>query len=125
MTVPFHPSLSTMSDIDVQASKKRKMSQEPPVAPTDSLLIKRLSDKAKLPTKGSALAAGYDLYRCAFSCYRRAILNICSAENKVIPARGKAAVDTQISVAVPRGTYGRVAPRSGLGELSCAFSVTA
>ncbi|KAF8915849.1 dUTP diphosphatase [Mucidula mucida] len=77
------------------------MSQEPPVAPTDSLLIKRLSDKAKLPTKGSALAAGYDLY---------------SAENKVIPARGKAAVDTQISVAVPRGTYGRVAPRSGLAS---------
>jgi dUTPase len=24
-------------------------------------------------------------------------------------------VDTQISIAVPAGTYGRVAPRSGLG----------
>ncbi|KAF9055042.1 dUTP pyrophosphatase [Hymenopellis radicata] len=90
-----------MSDIDVQASKKRKMSQEPPVVPTESLLIKRLSDKAKLPTKGSALAAGYDLY---------------SAEKKVIPARGKAAIDTQISIAVPIGTYGRVAPRSGLAS---------
>ena len=33
----------------------------------------------------------------------------------MIPARGKALVDTQISVAVPAGTYGRVAPRSGLG----------
>ena len=32
-----------------------------------------------------------------------------------IPARGKGLVDTQISVAVPAGTYGRVAPRSGLG----------
>ena len=32
-----------------------------------------------------------------------------------VPARGKALVDTQISVAVPAGTYGRVAPRSGLG----------
>ena len=31
-----------------------------------------------------------------------------------IPARGKGLVDTQISVAVPAGTYGRVAPRSGL-----------
>lgn len=40
-----------------------------------------------------------------------------SAENKVIPARGKALVDTQISIAVPAGTYGRVAPRSGLGGL--------
>lgn len=38
-----------------------------------------------------------------------------SAEKKVIPARGKALVDTQISIAVPAGTYGRVAPRSGLG----------
>lgn len=37
-----------------------------------------------------------------------------SAESKVIPAGGKGLVDTQISVAVPLGTYGRVAPRSGL-----------
>ena len=39
-----------------------------------------------------------------------------SAEQKVIPAHGKALVDTQISIAVPAGTYGRVAPRSGLGS---------
>ncbi|EIM85596.1 dUTP diphosphatase [Stereum hirsutum FP-91666 SS1] len=71
------------------------------IAPTSNLLIKRLSEKAKLPTRGSALAAGYDLY---------------SAEQKVIPARGKALVDTQISIAVPAGTYGRVAPRSGLAS---------
>ncbi|KAI0637935.1 dUTP pyrophosphatase [Trametes polyzona] len=71
------------------------------LAPVAGLLIKRHSDKAKLPTRGSALAAGYDLY---------------SAETKVIPAHGKALVDTQISVAVPAGTYGRVAPRSGLAS---------
>jgi len=35
---------------------------------------------------------------------------------KVIPARGKALIDTQLSVAVPLGTYGRVAPRSGLAS---------
>lgn len=34
-----------------------------PPAPTSTLLIKRLSDKATLPKRGSALAAGYDLYR--------------------------------------------------------------
>jgi dUTP pyrophosphatase len=39
-----------------------------------------------------------------------------SAEKKVIPAKGKGVIDTQISMAVPPGTYGRVAPRSGLGE---------
>jgi len=84
--------------------KERKMSSgnsEQPLVPGPNLFIKRLSDKARLPTRGSALAAGYDLY---------------SAEKKVIPAHGKALVDTQISIAVPPGTYGRVAPRSGLAS---------
>ncbi|PFH52621.1 hypothetical protein AMATHDRAFT_139508 [Amanita thiersii Skay4041] len=70
-------------------------------APPSQLLVKRHSEKARLPTRGSTLAAGYDLY---------------SAENKVVPAHGKALVDTQISIAVPIGTYGRVAPRSGLAS---------
>lgn len=47
--------------------KKRKMSltatEVTRVAPVSQLLIKRLSDKARLPTRGSELAAGYDLYR--------------------------------------------------------------
>ena len=32
----------------------------------------------------------------------------------MVPARGKALLKTDIAVAVPPGTYGRVAPRSGL-----------
>lgn len=32
----------------------------------------------------------------------------------MVPARGKVAVRTGLSIAVPSGTYGRVAPRSGL-----------
>ena len=47
---------------DLPETKKRKVSPEPE-APVSNLLIKRLSEKAKLPTRGSALAAGYDLYR--------------------------------------------------------------
>lgn len=82
-------------------TKKRRMSDSADVSSAPQLLVKRLSDKARLPTRGSALAAGYDLY---------------SAEDKVIPARGKAMVDTQLSIAVPSGTYGRVAPRSGLAS---------
>ena len=31
---------------------------------TFSLLVKKLSDKGRAPTRGSALAAGYDMYRC-------------------------------------------------------------
>ncbi|PPR02483.1 hypothetical protein CVT24_002032 [Panaeolus cyanescens] len=90
------------TEIEIPQVKKRKMSiSDASPAPLPNLLIKRLSPKAKLPTRGSALAAGYDLY---------------SAEHKVIPAGGKALVDTQISIAVPPGTYGRVAPRSGLAS---------
>ncbi|ORX56868.1 deoxyuridine triphosphatase [Hesseltinella vesiculosa] len=63
------------------------------------LLVKKLSEKAILPTRGSAQAAGYDLY---------------SASDIVIPAQGKVIVPTDISIAVPEGCYGRVAPRSGL-----------
>ncbi|KAI2635940.1 deoxyuridine 5'-triphosphate nucleotidohydrolase [Xylaria nigripes] len=70
-----------------------QLEQAPP------LLIKKLSDKARLPTRGSAFAAGYDMY---------------SSQATTVPARGKALVDTDIAIAVPAGTYGRVAPRSGL-----------
>jgi dUTP pyrophosphatase len=54
MTVTIEPQL-----------KKRRMSdsEEQLPAPVSQLLIKRLSDKARLPTRGSLLAAGYDLYR--------------------------------------------------------------
>ena len=65
----------------------------------DNLEIKLHLDSAHIPTWGSAGAAGYDLY---------------SAENKVIPAKGKMAIDTQIFIATPAGTYGRIAPQSGL-----------
>jgi len=37
-------------------------------------------------------------------------------KKKIVPAHGKALVDTQLSIAVPPGTYGRVAPRSGLAS---------
>lgn len=48
-----------------QANKKRKMtpSEEETPAPVSHLLVKRLSDKARLPTRGSPLSAGYDLSR--------------------------------------------------------------
>ncbi|XP_046837520.1 protein N-terminal glutamine amidohydrolase-like [Vespa crabro] len=63
------------------------------------LKFAKLSEKAFAPTKGSALAAGYDL-RSAYEC--------------VVPARDRSLVKTDIQVQVPPGTYGRIAPRSGL-----------
>lgn len=70
-----------------------KLSAEPP------LLVKKLSPDASIPTRGSAFAAGYDIY---------------ASRPTTIPARGKTLVSTDISIATPAGTYGRIAPRSGL-----------
>lgn len=64
-----------------------------------ALSIKRLSDKATLPKRGSEFSAGLDL---------------SSAEDKVIPAGERALVKTDLSIACPPGTYARIAPRSGL-----------
>ncbi len=65
----------------------------------DVLQVKRLSENAIVPKRGSPLSAGYDL---------------SSAEETVIPAGGKGIVKTDLSIACPVGTYGRIAPRSGL-----------
>ncbi|KAL7785100.1 hypothetical protein V8C43DRAFT_291783 [Trichoderma afarasin] len=53
------------------------------------LQVKKLSPQARLPTRGSAFSAGYDLY---------------AAKDTVLPARGKGLVDTDISIATPAGT---------------------
>jgi deoxyuridine 5'-triphosphate nucleotidohydrolase len=64
-----------------------------------TLRVKRLRDDAVLPKRNSKKAAGYD---------------IAAVEPTVVPARGRVLVSTGLSIAVPDGTYGRVAPRSGL-----------
>ncbi|KAK1288452.1 Deoxyuridine 5'-triphosphate nucleotidohydrolase [Acorus calamus] len=63
------------------------------------LKVKKLSDKAILPSRASPLSAGYDL---------------SSAIETKVPARGKALVPTDLSIAIPENTYARIAPRSGL-----------
>jgi hypothetical protein len=37
-----------------------------------------------------------------------------SAKDMIVPAQGRAVIPTDLSIALPAGTYGRVAPRSGL-----------
>jgi dUTP pyrophosphatase len=63
--------------------------------------IKRTLKEAKLPTRSSDLDAGYDLYSAA-----RGTL-YCHVHRRAL-------VKTGISVSIPKGYYGRVAPRSGL-----------
>jgi dUTP pyrophosphatase len=62
------------------------------------LVVKKLSNKATIPSRGSKLSAGYDL---------------SAAHDIVVPARGKALVMTDLAVVIPDGCYGRIAPRSG------------
>lgn len=67
------------------------------------LPVKRLSERATLPTRGSEEAAGLDLY---------------AAARVMIEPHGKALIPTDLAIAVPVGHYGRVAPRSGLAVKS-------
>ncbi|HYG10307.1 MAG TPA: dUTP diphosphatase [Pyrinomonadaceae bacterium] len=66
---------------------------------TDVLQFLKLHPAAKLPVRGSAGAAGLDLF---------------AIEELTLEAGARVAVRTGLSVAVPRGFYGRIAPRSGL-----------
>ncbi len=70
-----------------------------------SLGVKKLSDDALVPTRGSGGAVGYDLY---------------STEDTVVPRQvGRALIGTGIALILPPGVYGRVAPRSGLAVKYC------
>lgn len=63
--------------------------------------IKRLTETAKLPTRGSEQAAGYDLYADL-------------AETTVVYPGDVLKVNTGVSIAIPNGYFGGIYPRSGL-----------
>ena len=65
---------------------------------------KKLRENAVLPTRGTALAAGADLYA----------LLPDGAERVTIPPQGKHAFPTGIAVEIPEGYVGLVFARSGI-----------
>jgi dUTP pyrophosphatase len=65
----------------------------------DRLEFMKRHPSARLPTRGSQFSAGLDLY---------------SNQDVTIASHERAVVSTGLSVAIPHGYYGRVAPRSGL-----------
>lgn len=67
---------------------------------TTILYVKKLDTDAIIPTKGSAGAAGYDLY---------------ALEDTVLSVMKTTKVRTGIAVSMPEHCYGRIAPRSSLG----------
>lgn len=139
-TAPPAPSHSSSSHIPTSPLPKRQKTEGhshnitmPESTPTTKveqsppLLVKKLSTKAKTPTRGSAYAAGYDLYRCDLRRHLQRGEKListtagkadiwcttCSAHNTTIPARGKTLVDTDLAIAVPAGTCATVhLPRS-------------
>lgn len=63
------------------------------------LNFQKLHDKAVLPTRGSVMSAGLDLY---------------SIDDVTLDPHQRVLVPTGLAVAIPEGHYGRIAPRSGL-----------
>ena len=64
-----------------------------------TLKFKKLDSRATLPSRGSELSAGLDLY---------------SIEDLTIGPKQRALAKTGLAVAIPPEHYGRIAPRSGL-----------
>ena len=63
--------------------------------------VKLNYEDAQAPTRGSDEAAGYDLY---------------SYESETVAPNQIKLIDTGISIRVPEGTYGRIAPRSSVSK---------
>jgi len=84
-----------------EIEKKAKMmpSEEDETLFENKLRVKKLSEHATVPVRGSGGAAGYDL-SAAYDC--------------VVKAKSKELVKTDLSIAIPKNTYARIAPRSGL-----------
>lgn len=65
------------------------------------IYVKKLNDKARIPTQGHEGDAGFDLYACI-------------DEPIIIKAGEIAKIPTGLSIAVPNGYFGAVFARSGL-----------
>lgn len=72
----------------------------------NTLKVKRLTATASLPKRGSALAVGYDL--CADIPHAKGTHAYLLYPGVITK------IPTGIAMEIPVGTYGRVAPRSGL-----------
>lgn len=65
------------------------------------LFIERMNDLAKIPTRGSAEAAGYDLYAAS------------SYDIEIAP-HSTVKIGTGLKMAIPRGYFGAIYARSGI-----------
>lgn len=68
---------------------------------SNSLYYEKTTDRAFPPYKATDGSVGYDL---------------CSAEDEVVPTFGRTTIHTDLAFSFPKGTYGRIAGRSGLAS---------
>lgn len=104
VSIPLRPIPNFVSNnkihvLKIYDEKKHDLSTTKPMLEKEKLPVKLLDKVARLPTKGSEQATGLDLY---------------AAEDTVILAKQRGLVDTKIVIALPTGTYGQIAPQSGL-----------
>lgn len=97
--------LETVANIqstDGVEAKKQKLETEvnPAPAPAKPILkFHKLTDNAFTPILGSSESAGYDLH---------------AAYDQTIKVGERKLIKTDLQIALPDNTYGRIAPRSGL-----------
>ena len=65
------------------------------------LRVRKLNDNALVPVRASKYSAGVDLF---------------ASKDMTVKNGSRCLVSTDIAVAMPEGTYGRIAPRSGLAH---------
>lgn len=63
--------------------------------------FKKLTDNAKVPSKGSEYAAGFDLY---------------SDVDTVVPRRSRAIISTGIAMCIPEDHFGKIESRSSIAS---------
>jgi len=64
-----------------------------------AIQVMKMAAKVTLPSRGSRFSAGH---------------NLDAQEDVLIPAQGQKRIGTGIAIRIPKGTYARIAPRSGL-----------
>jgi deoxyuridine 5'-triphosphate nucleotidohydrolase len=84
-----------VTDVEIISNSR----EDPNNGWAEFLNVEKMDPQAYIPKKGSAKAAGYDLY--AF-------------EDVIIPAWSHVIVPLKIKIRLPNGCYGRIASRSGL-----------
>lgn len=80
---------------------KKQTPPQPQESNTVRIQVKKLHTNATLPTRGSAYAAGYDLYACL-------------DEAVTVEAGATVKIGTGLSIAIPEGYFGAIFARSGL-----------